>query len=74
MRAVEIETLPSDRTADEVAVSVAEACRFTGLGRTYLYALMDKGEVAYTRVGKRRLIFRSALVTLLRRGAVVPEV
>jgi excisionase family DNA binding protein len=70
MQTTATESEPSTRTAEEGAVSVADACRFTGLGRTYLYSLMDKGELAYTRVGKRRLIFRAALVALLRHGAV----
>jgi len=39
-----------------LAFSVAEASEVSGLGRTTLYALMNSGRLASTKVGKRRLI------------------
>jgi excisionase family DNA binding protein len=50
---------------------VEEAVAFTGLKRTFLYKLMLDGKLPYTTVGRRRLLFRSGLRELLRRGAVV---
>ena len=61
-------TTKDDHYADG-SVTVAEAARFTGLGRTTLYALMAAGELPYTKVGARRLIGRRALVEMLARNA-----
>jgi excisionase family DNA binding protein len=61
-------------TATELAadgtIGVKEAQAFTGLGRTSLYELMDRGVLPYTRVGDRRLIPKRALVELLAAGMV----
>jgi excisionase family DNA binding protein len=58
------------RLVEGGAVDVADACKFCGLGRTYLYDLMGRGQLRYTKVGKRRLIPRSELVRLLACGLV----
>jgi len=50
------------------AVDVPEACRFTGLGRSFLYQLMESGALLYVKRGKRRLIPRSELIRLLAEG------
>ena len=52
------------------AMSVAEAVRFSGLSRSELYKLMTAGRLTYTKVGRRRLIPRKALVGLLSEGLV----
>lgn len=68
--------MPNDESAlglfADGAMSVPEAARLTGLGRTQLYVLMGTGELAYTKVGSRRLIPRRALVELLARNATCP--
>lgn len=46
-------------------VSGAEA--FTGIKKSLLYRLMERGELAYTKIGRRRLIPRRALVELAAR-------
>ncbi len=51
------------------AVTVAEAVRFSGIGRTQLYDLMTAGRLPFTKVGSRRLIPRRGLVDLLAGGA-----
>jgi excisionase family DNA binding protein len=56
--------------ASEGAYSVPEAVEFTGLGRTTLYMLMDRGELPYAKVGARRLIPKRALVELIERNLV----
>jgi excisionase family DNA binding protein len=53
-------------------VGVTEAAKFTGLGRTYLYALMECGELRYVKAGKRRLIPRAALTQMLAERLVDP--
>jgi excisionase family DNA binding protein len=54
------------------ALGVAEAARFSGIGRTTLYELMSAGKLAYTKVGSRRLIPRRGLVALLAEQAMRP--
>jgi excisionase family DNA binding protein len=54
------EKLAADGTMD-----VPAACAFTGLGRTSLYGLMDRGELRFVKIGKRRLVPRAELVRLL---------
>ena len=46
------------------AMTVKQAVAFTGLGKTSVYQLMERGDLAYTVVGSRRLIPRKALVAL----------
>jgi hypothetical protein len=46
---------------------IDEAKRFSGLGRTALYGLMNAGELQYVKVGSRRLIPKKSLVELLAR-------
>jgi excisionase family DNA binding protein len=55
------------------AVDVPEACRFTGLGRSFLYQLMEKGALLYLKQGRRRLIPRTELVRLLAEGLRGPS-
>jgi excisionase family DNA binding protein len=63
-------TVGTEQLVGEGAVDVPEACRFTGLGRTFLYQLMDSGKLRYAKVGRRRLIPRAELVRLLANGLV----
>lgn len=48
----------------EGAVTVKEACRFTGLGRTLLFELIESGELVSDKIDNRRLIPRKALIEL----------
>lgn len=46
---------------DREFVSVREAARLAGLGRTSVYKLLASGELASRRVGRRRLVVRRSL-------------
>jgi excisionase family DNA binding protein len=59
-----------EQMVEEGAVTVAHACRFAGVGRTFLYGLMDAGRLRYVKLGKRRLIPRAELRRLLAEGVV----
>jgi excisionase family DNA binding protein len=50
---------------------IGEAIAYSGLGRSTLYALMERGELAYAKVGRRRLIPRRALAELMERCLVI---
>jgi excisionase family DNA binding protein len=54
-------------------LTIAQAEEFSGLSRSGLYSLMERGALAYVKLGKRRLIPRRALVALAERGLVVRE-
>jgi excisionase family DNA binding protein len=43
------------------AMTLAEATRFSGIGRTQLYDLMGRGVLKFLRCGNRRLIPREEL-------------
>lgn len=51
-----------------ISCSVRQAVDWTGLGRDRLYQLMGAGELAYSHVGKRRLILVASLRELVERG------
>lgn len=50
---------------DRLAYSVAEAAAEIGISRAKLYQLLDDGTIPSLKLGRRRLIRREALVTLL---------
>ena len=52
-------------TPERLAYSVSEAVAATGIGRTSLYGLMNRGELAFTKIGARRLIPARDLKLLL---------
>ena len=59
-------TVPArTRTAGGCAYSVDEAARLTGLSRDLLYDEMRRGNLAYVKVGRRRLITRQHLQQFL---------
>ena len=62
-----IETSPDgpDRAAERLAYSVDEAARLTGLSRDLLYDQMRRGNLAYVKIGRRRLITRQHLEQFL---------
>jgi excisionase family DNA binding protein len=54
---------------DRLAYSVDEAAAITGLSRDLLYDQMRAGRLAYTKVGRRRIITRQHLEAFLTRAA-----
>jgi excisionase family DNA binding protein len=46
-------------------LSIEAAAEFSGLGRTFLYSAMDRGELPYVKAGARRLIPKKALIKYL---------
>jgi excisionase family DNA binding protein len=62
----------SDDVLADGAVSVSAAVKFSGLGRSTLYEAMQRGQLAYTTHGRRRLIPRRALTRFLARNLIQP--
>ena len=54
-----------DTSGWRLAYSVDEAARLTGLSRDLLYDEMRRGNLAYVKVGRRRLITRHHLQQFL---------
>ena len=48
-----------------LVVSVPEAARLLGISRTHAYELVTRGELAHVRLGRRIVIPRHAIDTLL---------
>lgn len=44
-----------------IAVSIPDACKMSGLGRSYLYELLSVGVVHSVKTGKRRLVIVQSL-------------
>lgn len=58
-------------TRVKLAYSVDEACSATSLGRTAVFDLLRRGEIASVKVGRRRLIPAASLDAYL--GRLVAE-
>jgi hypothetical protein len=52
-------------------LTVGEAQDFSRLSRSDLYSRMERGELAYCKLGRRRLIPRRSLVEMVGRNLVV---
>ena len=53
----------SERTA--MVVAVPEAARLLGISRTHAYELVARGELAHLRLGRRIVIPKHAIETML---------
>jgi excisionase family DNA binding protein len=65
----------SDALLADGLVPVSEAAAFLGVSRSTLYALMERGELPYVKIGRARRVPRRALITLAAarlRGALQP--
>jgi excisionase family DNA binding protein len=56
---------------DAGLVTIAEASKFLGLCRASLYVLMERGELAYCKIGGARRIPRKSLIDLAEKCLVV---
>ena len=54
---------------ERLAYSVDEAAQITGLSRDLLYDQMRTGQLAYLKVGRRRIITRQHLEAFLTKAA-----
>jgi len=48
-----------------IAVTIADACRISGLGTTSIYALLKAGKLRSCAIGRRRLVTYESLEQLL---------
>lgn len=75
MATVDVVATKQDERAELLAdgcITVLEAAKFSGLGKSTLYELMDAGRLAYVRVGRARRIPKRELLRFLA-GQLVPR-
>jgi excisionase family DNA binding protein len=53
--------MTDENAIDPIALSVPEAAKFVGLGRSSIQKAVNKGELRSAKYGKRRLITKEAL-------------
>ncbi len=63
----------TEKLLNEGLLSINAAAAFVGLSRSRLYELMDKGELAYCKLGGRRLVPRAGLMKLAAASLVGPR-
>jgi excisionase family DNA binding protein len=66
-------TVPPDtdpRPAPILAVTVADASRISGLGRTTIYERMADGSLPFAKIGRRTVIPMDGLIALIASGIV----
>lgn len=51
-----------------IAVSIADACRIAGVGKTTVYELVNANKLESIKLGRRRLIKFASLEALLKEG------
>jgi excisionase family DNA binding protein len=56
-----------------LVVSVPEAARLLGISRTHAYELVTRGELAHVRLGRRIVVPKHAIETLLAMPAESPS-
>ena len=72
-------TTPKEMKSDALALvaggldRIDEAAEFLGLSRSYIYDLMDRGELRYVKVGRSRRIPHQAIIELAARYLVERE-
>lgn len=64
----------SENLARDGALTIDQASEFCGVGRSLLYERMQSGSLAYSLIGRRRVIPRQALVKLIAAGVVGGQV
>ena len=58
---------------DELTVSISEACRMLGIGRTTLYQLIGSGRLKTIRIGRRRLVVFTSMRMLIARAVTAEQ-
>jgi excisionase family DNA binding protein len=52
-----------------VSLSINNAARVIGIGRTKLYELINRGDLKTIRIGRRTLVLASSIHAMLEKGA-----
>lgn len=52
----------ASRIVEDGLMSVRDAAHFVAISRSELYLIMERGELKYVKIGRRRLIPRRSLI------------
>jgi excisionase family DNA binding protein len=63
----EVPTAYDYREDARECVSIVEAARLLGIGRTRAYDLVNSGDLRSIKIGERRLVIRSSITAFVRR-------
>jgi len=66
--------MTTDFKTKPVAHNISRAAQASGLSRSLLYELMGRGELAYVKVGRRRLIAHDDLEALIERHRIAKDI
>ncbi|MGI8568131.1 MAG: helix-turn-helix transcriptional regulator [Methylocella sp.] len=58
-------TISNIRPNDRLALRINDAVAMSGLGRSTIYKLIDSEKLRSVKIGKRRLVIRESLESLL---------
>jgi hypothetical protein len=64
---------PGAELVEDGLMAIPEAQDFSRLSRSDLYNRMERGDLTYCKLGKRRMIPRRALIEMVRRALVLRE-
>lgn len=54
---------------EPLAVSIADSCHISSLGRTSIYDLLNSGKLESVKIGRRRLVKLASLQALIAEAA-----
>lgn len=60
--------LATDHKPEIIALGIPDACRVSGMGRSWLYKAISDGRLASVTLGRRRLIKADSLRALIESG------
>jgi excisionase family DNA binding protein len=60
--------LVTEHKHEVIALGIADACRVSGMGRSWIYAALADKRLASVRLGRRRLIKADSLRALIDSG------
>lgn len=60
----------SPLSIEPVSMRIPDACRFTGISRSTLYLLINRGEVGVVKLGSSTLVLTDSLRDFIRRRHV----
>lgn len=63
-------TKPEVKRAEDEYLKIPEVCRRLSLGRTAVYSLMDRRELAYFKFGRARRVSAESLEAYIRRSII----
>lgn len=53
--------------ADRFLLTINEGAQLLSIGRSFMYKLVMRGEIASLKIGRRRLVSRDAILQFIRR-------